>query len=260
MIFLTDGAGSDCSISQNLAKKFLWSHSPSFSISFYFIIITFIVLICWISFYFLDKLRIRFDSYATIGSEDLLVPETMYLFEANSEKLCEDHIYSILFLQFLVSSIFGGALSMIVINSTISYGNNVYQLVTSLRPFFMFTTLVLMTLLNLIMNLKNIFELFILQSFIAIYIIFCAVLNPFAPLVNTNIGSILIIFSWIFITISSTAIEISIVNILRSSSKNKKFMYLFAVILHIGIFCGVSLMYIILNYTSIFQFSDPCEV
>ena len=177
----------------------------------------------------------------------------------SKSKISKKTFYLLLILQAYLCSFSNGILPSIQSYSNLPYGNITYHFAVTLSV--LSNPIASFSAFQINQNYRKylIPTLITIGSFCAIYIITTAASSPTPPLVNSSIGSWIIVFVWITFTSSFSFTKASIADILRNNTKHgHKALYFWGGFTQIGSAIGSIIMFCIVNYTKIFKSFNPC--
>lgn len=182
------------------------------------------------------------------------------LISSSKSKISKKTFYILLIIQAYLCSFTNGILPSIQSYSNLPYGNVTYHLAVALSVL----SNPIGSFLAFYINQKHrkylMPLLIICGSLCAAYIITTAVSSPTPPLVNSTIGSWIIILVWITFTCSFSFTRACIADTLRNNtSYGHKALFFCGVFTQIGSATGAIIMFILVNYTGIFVSFNPCS-
>lgn len=182
------------------------------------------------------------------------------LISSSKSKISKETFYILLIIQAYLCSFTNGILPSIQSYSNLPYGNVTYHLAVALSVL----SNPIGSFLAFYINQKHrkylMPSLIICGSLCAAYIITTAASSPTPPLVNSTIGSWIIILVWVTFTCSFSFTRACIADTLRNNtSYGHKALFFCGVFTQIGSATGAIIMFILVNYTGIFVSFNPCS-
>ena len=241
---------------------------PKFSVETFFGFIFIMICLSWFSFILLNTLKSARNELVSAES-DLELQNSEVSEERNStdqiennsdhSKISKNTFYILLILQAYLCSFSNGILPSIQSYSNLPYGNVTYHFAVTLSVLSNPIASFLAFQINQKFRKYLIPTLIMIGSFCATYIIITAAHSPTPPLVNSKIGSWIIVFVWMTFTSSFSFTKASIADILRNNTKHgHKALYFWGGFTQIGSAIGSIIMFCVVNYTKIFKSFNPC--
>lgn len=235
---------------------------PRFSVSTFFYFLFFLMLLSWLSYYLLTRLRIARSESSQLRSVMDDVDS-----EESSGSLADMHlpnrsqIITLLLIQGYGCFLMNGFLSALSTYSTLPYGNATYHLATTLTVISGPTA----TLLVFLLHHKGSFErpilpLVLVGSVAAGYLIFLATQSPAPPLQDSAVGCAVAVVTSITCHACFSYIKACIAGSLRECSLGgRKGLFYYGVATQTGSLAGALAIFCLMKFANIFHSFQPCQ-
>lgn len=235
---------------------------PLYSVSAFFYFLFLLMLVSWLSFYLLTKLR-----FARSESSDLtsVVPqyETSdvhgYISDVNLPG--RSQILTLLAVQAYGCFLMNGFLSALSSYTTMPYGNTTYHLATTLTVIAGPTA----TLLVFVLHQKGSFERPIIPltgvgTLAAAYLIFLAKSSPDPPFRDSSVGCIIAVITSIGCHACFSYVKACIAGSLRECSLGpRKGLFYYGVATQTGSLTGAFAIFCLMKFADVFHAFHPCQ-
>lgn len=252
---------------QTIYQMKLFIEDPRFSTEVFFGILLIMVILCWFSFCMLNYLpvckaeMVPFKlKQSKILNENLELEEREELKKESRSEKTENSIsnriyFYLLFLETLASLATFGIFPAIQPYSCLPYGNHEYHLTITLCGL----AYPLACILALFVETKSVAKISVLSAIsivISFYLMSTAIMSPRPPLVNTKVGSILIVCSWVVFVGVFSYVKTMIALVMRDQGNNALFWY--GAVTQIGAAIGALVIFLLVNVANVFEDEKNC--
>ncbi|XP_037884721.1 solute carrier family 52, riboflavin transporter, member 3-A isoform X1 [Glossina fuscipes] len=243
---------------------------PLFDTKVFFIFIFAMMVLSCGGFFLLDRLKLAKEQYANVG----VIQDNNYVCDTDTKptpsrnndsetegqsKLTSNQYVFMLLLIAAICFFANGVFNSIQSYSCLPYGSAAYHLSATLsviaNPIACFLAIFLGRT-----SLRSICTLTGLASLLTIYVLVTAAMSPKPPLVNSEMGKILVIFIWTLLIGLVSYIKLSISTVMHS--QGGKSLVWTGCVVQVGSLVGSLLIFVLINFTGSFKAAyndnDPC--
>jgi riboflavin transporter 2 len=233
---------------------------PRFSVNAFFYFLFALMLISWISYHLLTRLKIArsesCDLKSVVDESDVSDSGSLVnVFMPNQSQMI------LLVIQAYGCFLMNGFLSALSTYSTLPYGNTAYHLATTLTVISGPTATLLVFLLHQKGSFERpIFPLLLLGSAAAAYLIFLATMSPTPPLQDSVTGCAIAVITAITCHGCFSYIKACIAGSLRECSLGGRTgLFYYGVATQAGSLMGALVVFCLMRFANIFHAFHPCS-
>lgn len=230
---------------------------PLFPVDVFFLLLCPVVILSWVAFLGLTKLKSLFPIFETADYETLKGHD-----EEQSSSACSPlgrgTIHLLLFIEAFCCTFTNGIMPAVQPYSVLSYGNLTYHYAVTLAvicsPIGCFLTSLLFARRKVVLPSS-----IVIAGLAATYIFTSALSSP-VPLVDQSLGKFLVVFAWMLHNLCFSLARSTITSIFRGEPESHRLLFLGGVFTQLGSFLGAILMFYVVNQTNTFVSFSPCSV
>lgn len=255
------GGATECKMDTETGEWNKYTPSPLFGTREFYIICFALMVCSWIGFLLLDKLPLAKKHYANVTVET----GNKYTYDKSDKRdgdveelpqISSSQYNLMLFLMGIITFFANGMFNSIQSYSTMPYGSQAYHLTATLsviaNPVACFLAIFLPHT-----SLKSITSLSVIGVLCTIYVFVTALMSPNPFLMDSWLGSTLVIFIWTILIGIVSYLKLCVISVMRA--QGGKALVWTGAVTQIGAAVGSVIIFALINYTKLFNaYEEKC--